>query len=405
MKRYVTSPIIFYAFIYYVGTKHNRVYEGRAMRVQLRDCNPPRSPWKLTRGRGRFQNHDQFSPRRFILPDGFGDKSSFNIGQDQVISPSHADTLESSFAPEHSKGTVNLGNERDSDLSVVPHIQKSDERLSADAPSEPQQGRSPESLPTSHKTENYREWYDDLESPVNAPTSPSFNSLASINTPFTPSPYPYPLPSSPYYSAMPPWVHPYAQQPPYPMPFYNGYPMYPPHLPPPPPAFATPPGSDANGPAGGPGWPPVGMYGVSLTLNLIDVLLVHAFKVLYSLSNASTAGAGYRSSTPTSQRPSASDAHGVYPKRPRYAHRDVSTRSSGSIHGWSWSSLSWWTAPAPKFQRSSLAALHLPLFSTPPNPGSTIPTRSGKFWLESPRPKPATPSRWTDHTKFKLTAR
>lgn len=246
-----------------VYEEHNRVYEGRAMRVQLRDCNPPRSPWKLNRGRGRFQNQDQFSPRKFILPDGFGDKSSFNIGQDQVISPSHADTLESSFAPERSKDTVSLGNQRDSDLSVVPHSQKLDERLSADAPSGPaaQQDRSPDSLPTSHKTENYREWYDDLESPANAPTSPSFNSLASVNTPFTPSPYPYPLSSSPYYSAMPPWVHPYAQQPPYPIPFYNGYPVYPSHLPPPPPGFATPPGSDANGPAGGQGWPPVGMYG------------------------------------------------------------------------------------------------------------------------------------------------
>ena len=142
-----------------------------------------------------------------------------------------------------------------------------------------------------------------------------------------------------------------------------------------------------------------------LYIGLVDVLLAHAFKVLYSLSNASAAGAGYRSSTPTSQRPSASDPHGFYPKRPRYAHRDVSTRSSGSIHGWSWSSLSWWTTPATKFQRSPLAALHLPLSSTPPNTGSTIPTRSDKFWLESSKPKPATPARWTDHTKFKLTAR
>ncbi|KAG5644609.1 hypothetical protein DXG03_008087 [Asterophora parasitica] len=47
-----------------VFEEHNRIYEGRAMRVQLRDCNPPRGSWRNNRGRGRFGGQQTFGPHR-----------------------------------------------------------------------------------------------------------------------------------------------------------------------------------------------------------------------------------------------------------------------------------------------------------------------------------------------------
>ena len=228
-------------------TKHNRMYEGRAMRVQLRDCNPSRGYWRHNRGRGRFQAHVSHS--RPPVPDN-SDKA-----QGKLHSPG-AREHGGSPAIDEPRGSLNLvedvftGSEPPaySEQNVPKSAKESnDVRVPQTRPSSPTSSLAPSNLP---QPENYREWYDNF-SPAMSP--PPATALGPSTV------FPYSMPAG--YYGPPPWVHPYAPQLPYQM-SYMGYTSYRPPSQPLPQAFPRQ-GPEVNAPTAPTPWPPVG-YGVNI---------------------------------------------------------------------------------------------------------------------------------------------
>lgn len=227
------------------------------MRVQLRDCNPPKNNWKYNRGRGgRPHQHNFGAPRRINYRPSFStpERPSFPLSQDK---PSFLDVGMGSkiqtLPPLHGASPI-VQPPRDDTSSTCNASEPSS--LSLDVSS---------STRNSPPGENYREWYDDAESSVHTPEPSSLGSSASTTAPpFSASPsYGYPVPNGPYFSP-PSWVHPYPPHVPYQMPYYPGYSVFPPATVQPPQVLASPPGSDIGGPTTGlqNNWPPVGMYTV-----------------------------------------------------------------------------------------------------------------------------------------------
>ena len=223
------------------------------MRVQLRDCNPPRSPWKHMRGRGRPQQTHVGTQRKlnYKLPYD---------GQDQNMRRGRTASFKGSETNDDG-GEIQLSSlmlprtQRHSnvDMALPPGtITATSLDLSSNAS-------------TTSQTENYREWYDELESPAHTPTPSSLgSSISTTGASFSVSPYPYPLPNRQVYPS--PWMHPFMQQPPpYHVPYYGygSYPIYPGAVQNPTQSLTSPPGSDTSGPAMVPHWPHLGMYGVS----------------------------------------------------------------------------------------------------------------------------------------------
>ena len=216
------------------------------MRVQLRDCNPPRSPWKHMRSRGRpHQTHVAIQRRlNYKLPYD---------GQDQNI---RRDRTASFKGPE-----INDSDEIQLSSLLLSRTQKHsnvDTALPSDTIT-PSSSDLPSNANTTPQTENYREWYDGLESPTHTPTPSSLgSSISTTGASFSTSPYPYPSSNRQFYPM--PWM-PFMQQPPYHLPYY---PIYPGAIQNPSHSLTSPPGSDTSGPAMVPHWPHLGMYGVSL---------------------------------------------------------------------------------------------------------------------------------------------
>jgi hypothetical protein len=196
------------------------VYEGRALRVQLRDINPPKGNWKFGRGRGRFLQHNFNSHRRYNY-------RPFISGQ---VNPTHGGG--SGYSPETNDGQ-----------STVASVSETPQQSRGSTSSTPNMGR---------EADKFREWYDGLESAHTPSLSGSSASVtcASYNTP------PYPLMhNAPYMPT--PWMQSYVPNGPYPLPYYPGYTLYPPQQQP----VMPPTSSDANvGPLAV--WPS-GVYGVS----------------------------------------------------------------------------------------------------------------------------------------------
>ena len=212
------------------------------MRVQLRDCNPPRSPWKHIRGRGRPQQTHLGTQRKLNYKPPYD-------GQDQNI---RRDRTTSYKGPETNDGEIQLSSlilprtQKHSNMDISGTITATSPDLSSNA--------------STTQTENYREWYDELESPAHTPTPSSLgSSISTTGASFSASSYPYPLPNRQFYPS--PWMHPFMQQPPYHVPYYGSYPIYPSAVQNPTQSLTSPPGSDH---AMVPHWPHLGMYGVSL---------------------------------------------------------------------------------------------------------------------------------------------
>ncbi|KAJ7492410.1 hypothetical protein FB451DRAFT_531569 [Mycena latifolia] len=249
-----------------VFEEHNRVHGGRAMRVQLRDCNPPRSGnWRYAgRGRGRFPQHygpqrrypedsDQpherptsdFHPDDSGAPDEVCEMSNLSLGDDKsvkdVVCPAEpADFAVTAFMEEEH-------------LTAAPQPR---EDQTQSCPASRRSSPAPVSVPEAPPQPEYREWYDEPASATMTPPPPSVNSSAAVPG------APYHVPSGGYYP--PAWAQPYPPQMPYGMPYYHGFPGYPVHGPQPPSQpYSSPGGSDASGPASGPQrpWPSMGMYG------------------------------------------------------------------------------------------------------------------------------------------------
>ena len=232
-KKYDPPALSLSPFNIILYSQHNRVYEGRAIRVQLRDIYPPKGNWKFVRGRGRFLQHNFNSNRRHNY-------RPFSNGQDNHIGP------------------------RESGLHCS--VEAHDDPSAFLSYSEPSHQHDVDK--EAPGTERFREWYDDLESFHN-PTPSSKGSSASITcasySHTTPS---YPLMQNGPYMPPPPWMHPYVSNGTCPLPYYPGYALYPPSTVTPQPAPMIP--SDASGPAVGSlaVWPS-GVYGVGFVPQFI----------------------------------------------------------------------------------------------------------------------------------------
>jgi hypothetical protein len=224
------------------------------MRVQLRECNPPRGPWRHIRGRGRLHHLHLSSHRRFLdhSDDKANERSTSHEGHDHdaaPVSPASSDNGDGLERPAH-EGKNSPQPEEEINDNVHGHNRFTDSRLPSPEHSVPEE--------QSH-SESYREWYDEpLSAALTAPPS-SFSSSTSATVP--PPTLSYPITSG--YYAPPPWMHPYAQQMPYPVPYFP-FPGYPMASQPVPQIFPTLPGTDASGSGGAAQnpWSPTGIYGV-----------------------------------------------------------------------------------------------------------------------------------------------
>lgn len=294
------------------------------MRVQLRDCNPPRNGnWRYNgRGRGRFPHSHYGSQRRYpeasdqpherptsdlpddesrITDDVVGEMGSLSLGDDKSVGDSvsgpepPADFAVTSFVEEeHHKPTPQI---------------RDDQTQSCPASRRPTPG--PASVIEAPPQPQYREWYDEPTSATMTPPLPSPNSATvAPNAPF-------PMPNGGFYP--PPWAQPYPQ--PYGMPYYPGFPGYPVQGPQPPSqAYSSPGGSDASGPASGPLQRPWPMYGVSLSLFRVFVIEFERSSGLYILP----VSAPPERRSVESSWPSASPAHWVHSKRAGYSRSALS---------------------------------------------------------------------------------
>ena len=216
------------------------------MRVQLRDCNPPRgNNFKYgTRGRGRGAVPGGYNQR----PYGFVDAER---------RPSEAFGMPP-FMPK---------------VVSVPHQPQLPPNVPDSQPSDSQTDSST-TQDEGSTTNSYREWYDTV--PNSATLTPPPQPAAQLPTPASSvtgrgGPVSAPAPPPTFY---PPWVAPFGPAMQYPIAFYGGFPAPMPagYTPPPPgQGYSSNNGSDASGPTSRPPtsvqpvpnlWPGMGVYGV-----------------------------------------------------------------------------------------------------------------------------------------------
>ncbi|KAK7064043.1 RNA binding protein [Favolaschia claudopus] len=248
-----------------VFEEHNRVHDGRAIRVQLRDCNPPRGGnWRYNGvRRGRFppphypqRRYPEPPPNRYdeqLAPDGHDNDHIEHhpyVTEDALnkiggLSLADGNTVEASvLKPMNEIGTTAYTG--DQETQPIHQIRED----------------QTQSCPTSRRStpkiapEQYREWYDPPASTgMTPPIMPSPTSSAAV-------------PGAPYAHANggffpPPWTQPFPQ--PYGVPYYPGFVPYPVQgTHPPSQPFSSPPASETGEQASGASlrpWPPMGMYG------------------------------------------------------------------------------------------------------------------------------------------------
>lgn len=232
------------------------------MRVQLRDCNPPRNNWKYGRGRGRHHQNQYGVNRRFHYRPSYDvhDAQLQNVSKQIFHDPSNIpDGQFSSLASTMS--SINLSSSSHNDIGSGSTEPTSSSDISL--------GNR-----NNASSEKYREWYDERDSSTHTP-EPSLVSSASLGgLPLPTSPYVYPVPQGQYYPSQP-WLQPYISQSPYQVPYYPGYAMYPPaaqhpsHQ-----GLGSPSGIDVTGaPAlSHAGWPQMGVYTVSRLSDLPTII-------------------------------------------------------------------------------------------------------------------------------------
>ncbi|KAL1748988.1 hypothetical protein HDZ31DRAFT_79329 [Schizophyllum fasciatum] len=231
-----------------IGEEHNRVYDGRAIRVQLRDCNPPRSPWKQRRGRQPFM-----PSQPFIEGMDHGGASNSPFG-DYIDDRSRVESLAKDFAD----ATLHV----DDDLKSRARVHQ---RTASDIHDGSIASRRTESVarsegrpPSAHAPTI--SWADDTPASAMSPPPSSLSSAPSSTVPSL-APPAFVMPNGAYYPPLGPWMAPAFPPMQYAMPYYAPYPQ-PPVGQAATPAFASPIGSDASGPTASPpvAWPPAPMY-------------------------------------------------------------------------------------------------------------------------------------------------
>lgn len=237
------------------------------MRVQLRDCNPPRNNWKAGRGRGRhYQNNSGSQRRLYNKPFDLRGQASYRF-QNDGINPDSAGGKDSS---DNQLASLAVG---------LPPVEEA-QSLGAlgMAPGDPR-CLSATTIPAvesnSPRIEKYREWYDEPESAAHTPEPSSLgSSVSTAGMQFSGTTYAYPLHPGAFFPPQA-WIQPYMPQAPYQtqqVPYISGYPVYPPipmqstQVP----GVPSPPNSDVGTPTigiQGP-WPHVGVYAVSSRSNI-----------------------------------------------------------------------------------------------------------------------------------------
>lgn len=230
------------------------------MRVQLRDRNPPRGmAWK--NGKGRARHHNYNLPREYTdSPELISQESSLEknglvdhhqenptaepVEDDEataipVAYPTLMDQIESTEA-ENDYPTGNTG----LDDLVSANGRTIDEHTNTQHDtSDTTSIEYPHSPPGSPERLHPREWSQKVES--FAPLTPPPSSYASsISVPAATMPYGAPN----MYYPPPPWMQPFATQPPYPMHYLPGFAGYPPPSQQMPQNFASPSGSESGRP-------------------------------------------------------------------------------------------------------------------------------------------------------------
>ncbi|EEB91909.1 hypothetical protein MPER_09659, partial [Moniliophthora perniciosa FA553] len=245
--------------------EHNRVYEGRAMRVQLRECNPTRGNWR-GRGRGRFVNYG-YTNRPQV--------DRLELGIDVPCDPERTLT-DMSISTDNTEEEVNpietspIHPEKASSLTMeevaTPHVgqEMSIQSQSMELPNASNTAPPVAAVDPPAQAQQYREWYEievpsQEPSPCSQPTSPP----PTLSAPDSTTSTSYPVAPTPGYFPPPSWVPAYVPQ--YPVPYVPGFPLYHP-IPNPPPPAPYPPGSNASDGSGSAPvtpnhWQPVGMYG------------------------------------------------------------------------------------------------------------------------------------------------
>jgi hypothetical protein len=225
------------------------------MRVQLRECNPPRGQWRHNRGRGRLHHLHQNSHRRFLdhSDNKPNEGPTSHEDRDQATAAVFSGSSDNGDGVERPayEGKNSPQPEEATNDNVHGHKRFTDSRLPTPEHSVPEE---------QSQSESYQEWYDEpLSAALTAPPS-SFSSSTSATIPPPPA-LSYPISNG--YFVPPPWMHPYAQQMPYPVPYFP-FPGYPMAGQPVPQIFPSLSGTDASGSGGGAQnpWPPTGMYGV-----------------------------------------------------------------------------------------------------------------------------------------------
>ncbi|KAK0208832.1 hypothetical protein DFS33DRAFT_1380321 [Desarmillaria ectypa] len=243
-----------------VFEEHNRVYEGRAMRVQLRDCNPPRSSWKYGRGRGRYPHHNVMPHRPYGETNEMHYHREHNLRTD-MVTPGETPAMPAVDAD--ASPAFDVGTQLDDTASKRNSEVPSNTETVLTAAHDQEAAKILGTTEAPPPTENYREWYDALEpsptetsSPVTLNPAVPFPGAGSASVQF-------PMPAGTYYPP-PPWVQPYTPQMQYPVPYFAGpaiqagYAVSHPSAP----GYSSATGSDANGPISTPQnlWA-MGMYG------------------------------------------------------------------------------------------------------------------------------------------------
>lgn len=244
--------------------KHNRVYGGRAIRVQLRECNVSRGTWKPPRDRRPASTYAYTIKRS----ESAGAGKAFNTdvlrrNQEEIVSPSE------DVVP--GRPTETEGREDGLDFHSANHgTQPLVEIIHSNNNSE-----TFNSVGTTTEEENENDSAAQESLLTNAPQT---NSMPLSMNPFA-------YHSFGYYPA--PWFHPYLQQVQYQFPYYAGYAGYVV----PPPMFRPSPPSNVDGNTSGsiqaPWHPSVGSYGVRDFISMISVELTR-LTALYPLPSCHT---------------------------------------------------------------------------------------------------------------------
>ncbi|KZT30864.1 hypothetical protein NEOLEDRAFT_1174229 [Neolentinus lepideus HHB14362 ss-1] len=216
-----------------VAEEHNRIYDGRQIRVQLRDNNSHRNSSTFKYGRGGRMKGYQCGAR-----PGFGSSGilGLDLGKDRFNEPRRDEEL--------GRGPMNMPShavDRDTSGATVASAELQFPSISCSTSDTANtEGSSVDSLVRSEK-------------PPMSPPPSSVGSSVSSAVPVTP----YPVAPIGYYPG--PWMSGFGQPWHYPVPYMTGYTAPPPSGAQTPHSYpGTPGSSDASGPTAQPSW--MGMY-------------------------------------------------------------------------------------------------------------------------------------------------